>query len=144
MPARRNPDWSRAEIALLREHYPNGGLKVALEYLPSRSWHSIHMKAQKLRIRCDMTKVCGGERRCKCAGADLDTALKLRSQGWSMAKIGAHLGFAESTITNAVLIHDCVAKGYTPAERYPNGRLTPAARERLRWMLKKGLKGVEI
>jgi hypothetical protein len=144
MPARRNPRWTPSEIAALREVYPGGGLKGALERLPHRSWHSIHVKAQKLGIRCDMTKLCGGERRCKCAGADLETALRLRAEGWSFAKIGANLGFAESTISNAVLIHDCVAKGYKPAERYPNGRLTPAARERLRWMLKKGLKGVEI
>lgn len=144
MAALKSPRWTPEEVAALREVYPTGGLKAAVVRLPDRSWHAIHMKAQKLRIGCDMTKVCGGERRCKCEGADLTKALELREQGWSMAKIGAHLGFAESTINNAVLIHDCTAKGYTPAEHYPNGRLTPSARERLRWMLKKGLKGVEI
>lgn len=144
MAAHRAPRWTPAEIAILREHYPSGGLKAALPMLPGRSWHAIHMQAQKLRIGCDMTKVCGGGRRCKCEGSDLEQALQWRAEGWSMAKIGAHLGLAESTINNAVLIHQCMAGGYTPAERYPNGRLTPAARERLRWMLKKGLRGVEI
>lgn len=144
MAAHKSARWTAEETAVLREVYPSGGLKAAVVRLPDRSWHAIHMKAQTLRIGCDMTKVCGGERRCKCSGEDLARALELREQGWSMAKIGAHLGFAESTITNAVLIHDCTAKGYTPAERYPNGRLTPGGRERLRWMLKKGLRGVEI
>lgn len=144
MPAHSSPHWTRDEIVILREHYPTGGLKAVVELLPERSWHGIHLKAMKLGVRCDMTKVCGGSRRCKCEGADLETALRLREQGWSMAKVGAHLGFAESTINNAILIHECVAKGYTPAERHPNGRLTPASKERLRWMLKKGLRGVEI
>lgn len=143
MAAHRNPDWTRAEIAVLREHYPNGGLKAVLEHLPHRSWHGIHMKAQKLGIRCDMTKVNGG-RRCKLAGEHLQQAICLREKGWSFAKIGAHLGYAECTVSNAVLIAQCLAQGYTPADRSPNGRLTAAGHERLRWMLKKGLKGVEI
>ena len=143
MAAHRTPRWTREEVAILREHYPEGGLKAVLEKLPHRTWHAIHMKAQKLGIKCER-KHDGGRRFC-LTGDQLAQAIRLReNEGWSFAKIGAHLGRAEATVTNAVIAAQCVRQGYTPAERFENGRLAPAGIERLRWMLKKGLKGVEI
>jgi hypothetical protein len=65
-------------------------------------------------------------------------------EGWSFARIGAHFGVSEAGACNAVLNALCVKHGHTPAERHENGRLTERGLERLRWCLKKGLKGVDI
>lgn len=140
MAAHRNPRWSTSELAILREHYPLGGLKATIAMLPGRSWHSIYMKAAGHGLKAPKPDAP----RCALAGEKLEQAIRLREEGWSFAKIGAHLGVAESSACNAVLAALCVRQGFTPIERGPNGRMTDAGKERLRWMLKKGLKGVEI
>lgn len=144
MPAHKTPRWTRDESAILTEVYPTGGLKAAQASLPHRSWASIYCRANKLGLKADQSLTNGG-RRCSLQGPDLDEATRLRDQeGWSFARIGAHLGYAECTVSNAVIIAKSKAGGFSPADRDKNGRITPAGMERLRWMLKKGLKGVEI
>lgn len=142
MPARRIPRWTAAEIAVLQGHYPGGGLRAVMDLLPGRSWYSIYVKANKLGLKC--TKEPNAPK-CAMRGERLEEAIRLREvEGWSFARIGAHFGLAESSASNAVLIALCTRKGHTPAERHANGRLTERGMERLRWCLKKGMKGVEI
>jgi hypothetical protein len=143
MPAHRNPSWSQAEMAILREHYPLGGIKAVCEHLPGRSVYSVRVKLHRLGIKCERLQQSAP--RCVLRGDDLEQAITLREeQGWSFERIGAHFGVSESGASNAILNALCTRKGYTPAERDGFGRLTPAGIERLRWMLKKGLKAVEI
>lgn len=44
--------WTQREIALLKEHYPLGGLARARDYLPSRSSSAILVKASSLGLHC--------------------------------------------------------------------------------------------
>jgi hypothetical protein len=142
MGAHRSPRWSAAETAILREHYPAGGLEAVQPLLPARSWHSIYVKANKLGLRCARPTDAPEP---KLAGDDLEEAIRLREvEGWSFARIGAHFGVAEASACNAVLIALCPRKGYRPAERDEHGRLTAEGLERLRLALRKGLKGVDI
>jgi hypothetical protein len=143
MSAHRAPRWTADELAELRRVFPVGGTKAALELLPGRSWYSIQVKASKLGLK--MASPNWGGRGMTVAGDELEEAIRLReAEGWGFGRIGAHLGRAEASVTNAVLIALCRRKGYTPAERHPNGRMTEAGIERLRLALKKGLKGVDI
>lgn len=143
MAAHRSPRYTAAEVALLREVYAVGGLKAALEALPHRSWHSIQVKASRLGLKVAIP--AWGGRGCSVAGDNLEEAIRLREgEGWGFGRIGAHLGFCEASVTNAVMIEFCQRKGFTPASREASGRLTSESIDRLRWMLKKGLKGVEI
>lgn len=142
MSAHRTPRWTSAEVAILREHYPAGGLEAAQSLLPSRSWHSIYVKAHKLGLRCERVTDAP---KPKLDGDDLEEAIQLREQeGWSFARIGAHFGVSEASACNAVLIALCPRKGYRPAERDEHGRLTAEGVDRLRLALRKGLKGVDI
>jgi len=43
--------WTTAEIAALREVYPDGGIKAAREWLPHRSDQSIRMRVMQLGLR---------------------------------------------------------------------------------------------
>lgn len=143
MPAHRNQRWSAAEVAILREHYPLDGIKAVTERLPHRSVYSIRVKLSNLGIKCEQPQQHAP--RCVLSGGDLEEAIRLREQErWSFERIGARFGCSESAASNAVLNALCVRKGFTPAERDEFGRLTERGLERLRWMLKKGLKGVEI
>lgn len=142
MSAHRSPRWSPSEIAILREHYPRGGIKAVVELLPGRSVHSIQVRLSRLGIKCG--RVMCDAPKCVLTGDDLEEAIRLRESGWSFLRIGARFNVAESSACNAVLNALCVRRGFTPAERDERGRLTDRGMERLRWMLKKGFKGVEI
>jgi len=141
MAAARTARWTKSEIALLREFYPNEGIEC-VKRLPGRTWRSLHQKAFKLGIACEKST---GAPKPRLQGDDLEEAIRLREDdGWSFARIGAKFGVAESSACNAVLIALCPRKGFTPAERDENGRISDAGLERLRYALKKGLKGVDI
>lgn len=71
-------------------------------------------------------------------------AVALRDDGWSYAKIGKHFGCSESAAANCILPVLGVRAGYRLAERDERGRMLPAELERLRLMLLKGVKPVEI
>lgn len=142
MPAHRSPRWTPDEVAILRAHYPTGGLEAVQPLLPDRSWHSIYVKANKLGLRSERITDAPEP---KLSGDALEEAIRLREvEGWSFARIGAHFGVAEASACNAVLIALCPRKGYRPAERDEHGRLTAEGLERLRLALRKGLKGVDI
>jgi hypothetical protein len=142
MAARRSPRWTGAEVAVLREAYASGGLDAAMGLLEGRSWHSIYVKASKLGIKCSRMPDAP---KCALRGPALEEAVRLReAEKWSFARIGAHFGVSESSACNAVLNALCPRNGHTPAERNTNGRLAERGVERLRWCLKKGLKGVDI
>jgi hypothetical protein len=98
--------------------------------------------AHKLQLR---SPIVGDAPKAKLQGAQLEEAIRLREQErWSFARIGATFGVSEAGACNAVLIALCPRKGFTPASRDATGRLTPESIERLRWMLRKGIKPVEI
>lgn len=142
MSKRKAPPWTSQEIAILREHYPDGGLDGVADLLPERSWTAIYVMANKIGLR---TSVVANAPEPRLRGPALEEAIRLREErGWSFARIGAHFGVAEASACNAVLIALCPRKGYRPAERDANGRLTAAGLERVRFALKKGLKGVDI
>ena len=142
MPAHKSLRWSAEELAILRAHYPTGGAEAVLPLLPRRSFHSTHVKAHKLGLR---TEFRGHAPTAKLAGVDLEEAIRLREEeGWSFERIGAKFGIAETSASNAVMIALCTRRGFTPAQRDEFGRLTAEGRGRVRYALKKGLKGVDI
>lgn len=144
MPARRTPRFTPEELAILREHYPLRGAAVA-ELLPGRSVHAIRVKASRLGLHVPPARSNAHSPKPKLSGDDLEQAIRLREdEGWSFERIGAHFGVAEAAATNAVLIALCPRKGFTAAERDHRGCLTEAGMERVRYALKKGLKGVDI
>ncbi len=46
------PSWSKAEDAILAEHYSDGGTGACAPLLPKRTIHAIRMRAAGLRIVC--------------------------------------------------------------------------------------------
>lgn len=81
----------------------------------------------------------------RLSGPSLERAIALREQdGLSFARIGEQFGISEAGAANAVLAGLCARKGFRPAARDANGHLMPAEIERMRLMLRKGLKGVDI
>ncbi len=142
MPRTKAPSWTSQEQAVLAELYPKLGLQGVTDALPERSWQAIYVMAHKLGLR---TAVVGAAPEPKLQGERLEEAIRLREvDGWSFARIGAHLGVAEASACNGVLIALCPRKGFTPAQRDAAGRLTPEGLERLRYALRKGMKGVDI
>lgn len=141
MPAHRAPRWSATETKILRDYYPAEGASVVAR-LPRRSVHSVHVKAHKLKLTCHRTQAAP----CHAlAGENLERAIRLREEdNWSFARIGAEFGISESAACNAVLVALCPRKGYRPAERDAQGCLLPAGIQRLRYALKKGLRGMDI
>lgn len=77
-------------------------------------------------------------------GDTLDRAVALYESGTSMEAVARAVGMPCPTVQNGVMAALCVRRGFRPAERNANGYLTPAGLERLREMLRKGMKGVDI
>lgn len=142
MPKRKPPPWTAEEIAILEDVYVREGINGATDALPDRSWHAIHQMAHKRGIRCQaVTPAPKG----RLQGAQLAEAVRLREQdGWSFARIGATFGICEASACNCVMIELCRRKGFNPAQRDGHGRLTAEGVERLRFALRKGLKGIDI
>lgn len=141
MTVRKAVRWQARELAALRAHYPTEGSGVAGR-LPGRSHHAIHVKAHKLGLE---TVHRNPAPKARLQGAALDEAIRMREvEKLSFAAIGKHFGICEASACNAVTIALCARRGYRPAERDDRGRLTPAGIERLRYALKKGLKGIDI
>ena len=142
MPAHRSPPWTAQEIAILHEVYATAGINAAVDALPDRSWLAIQQKASKLGVR---SPILGQAPRPKLTGSNLREAVRLRSEEhWSFARIGATFGVSESAACNAVMIELCRLSGHRPARRDETGRLLPEEIERLRLMLRKGLKAIDI
>lgn len=141
MPAHRNPAWSAAELKLLRDHYLEGGMPAAHLALPGRSIYSIRMKAARLKLRSPLRAPA---RKHMLNGDRLATAIEMREQGVPFSKIAAQFGVCETAVINAITTALCAARGHRPAERDRAGKLLPAEVERLRYMLKKGVKHMEI
>jgi hypothetical protein len=142
MPAHKPPIWSKTELAILRDVYPREGLDGCADLLADRSWHAIHQKAFKLGLRCEKINPAPQGR---LTGVDLERAIQMREIGkMSFARIGVEFGICESSACNAVMTALCTRHGFTPAQRDEHGRLTDEGKERLRYALKKGLKGIDI
>ena len=78
-------------------------------------------------------------------GPLLDRAVHLFDvDGLSMEAVAREIGMGAPTVQNAVYAALCVKRGYRPAERDGNGYLTTEGRDRLREMLRKGMKHVDI
>ncbi len=77
-------------------------------------------------------------------GEALTRAVELYESGQSMEATARAIGMPTPTVQNGVMAALCVRRGYRPAERDKNGYLTSAGVERLREMLRKGMKGVDI
>lgn len=134
--------WTRHETAILQAIYPTQGVVAVADALPHRSRQAIHQRAHKLGIGSSLVNDAPTP---KLAGELLDRAVHLHdAERWPLARVAREIGYTESATTNAVLIALCTRKGYRPAERDATGRLSPAGIERLRYMLKKGLRQVEI
>ena len=145
MPARKAPRWTTAELAIVRDSWDGEGVRAARLLLPRRSVWAINVKASKLGLRRDPARSNAHAPTPKLCGDQLEQAIHLREvESWSFARIGARFGVSEASANNAVLIALCARKGFTPAQRDDHGRLTPEGRERLRYALKKGLKGCAI
>jgi len=142
MAQRKAPPWSRQEIAILDDVFPREGINGAAEALADRSWQAINVMASKRGLR---SPVVGNAPEAKLQGDRLEAAIRMREvDGWSFARIGATLGVCEASACNSVLIAMCPRKGFTPAQRDEHGHLTVAGLDRLRLMLRKGMKGVDI
>ncbi|MBV2150071.1 hypothetical protein KRZ98_17650 [Sphingobium sp. AS12] len=141
MTAHKAARWSARELATLSAYYPAEGRSVATR-LPGRSAHAIQVKAHKLGLKTTHTNPAP---KARLRGDALEEAIRLRdAERWSFAAIGRQFGICEASASNAVLIALCARRRYRPAERDRKGRLTPLGIERLRYALKKGLKGVDI
>lgn len=138
----RSLPWTSQDNAILADIYPREGLNGAADLLPDRSWHAIEQRAFKLGLKSPIVSDAPSP---KLAGEKLEQAIRHYEQdGWSFMKIGREFGVCATAATNAVLIALCPRRGYRPAERDASGRMTTESKERLRYMLKKGLRGVEI
>lgn len=131
--------WSEAELAVLRTVYVAEGLAAAMALLPGRPRQAVYVKASKLGIASNHRPVRVGIYRQ--VG---ERALQLRHQGLSYSAIGRELGMCEAAATNAVLHAECVAAGHRPIERDANGKITPEGIDRIRLMLRKGMKHRDI
>lgn len=142
MPRPKSPAWTSQEIAVLDELYPVAGINGVTDALPERSWRAIYVMASRRGLRSSVVATAPTPR---LVGGNLEEAIRLHERdGWGFGRIGARFGLSEGATCNAVMIALCRRKGYTPAQRDPAGRLTAEGTERLRLMLRKGLKGVEI
>lgn len=139
--ATRAPSWTSEEIAILIDVYPREGINGAADALPERSKHAIEQRAHKLGLRSPIRNdapkpVLDGDR--------LERAIALYESGTSFMGVAREMGCSPCAATNAILMALCPRRGYRPATRDATGRLTAESKERLRYMLKKGLKAVDI
>lgn len=135
------PAYTPADLQWLRDNYERLGARAAADHL-GRPIQGIRVKASKLGLH---TMAAARARQPSLHGAELEEAIWLREeQGWSFARIGEKFGYCETAASNAVLIALCPRKGHRPAQRDEHGYLLPDEIERMRLMLRKGLKGVEI
>jgi len=135
--------WTAAELRILTDTFPVEGAQACVDRLPGRGLLAIKQRARKAGLK-DPTLPPPAALRQPLAGQDLDRALELRDAGWSYARIGKACGVCESTATNALMIVQCRRAGYTPARRDALGSLLPAEIERLRAMMRAGLRGTDI
>jgi predicted DNA-binding protein (UPF0251 family) len=133
--------WTPAEIKWLRDNYRLYG-RVGCAERMDRTRSAVGVMASRLNLR---TEVTNRSRRPSLAGVELEEAIRLHEEeGWSFERLGQKFGYCETAVSNAVLIALCPRKGHRPAARNEYGRLMPEEIERMRLMLRKGLKGVEI
>ena len=133
--------WTPAQIKWLRDNYPQLGRAECAERT-GRTRTAVGVMASRLSLR---TSVTNFSRQPSLNGADLEEAIRLREEeNWGFERIGQKFGCCETAASNAVLIALCPRKGFRPAERNEYGRLVPEEIERMRLMLRKGLKGVDI
>jgi hypothetical protein len=138
----RGQPWTPRDDAVLAEIYTREGLNGAVDALPDRTWRAIYTRAAKLALRSPIVTAAPTP---KLDGDRLEEAIRLREEeGWSFARIGRHFGVCETAASNAILMTLGPRRGFKPAQRDANGRLTDEGRERVRLMLRKGLKAVEI
>lgn len=134
--------WSTDELTILRRDYPTGGYQAVILALPHRTWRAVYVMASRLGLR---SAVAAPARKLTLRGESLKRAVVLReTDGWSYARIGAEFGVCETAASNAIQSALCARLGHRPAERDATGRLVPTEIERMRYMLKKGLRGIEI
>lgn len=132
--------YTADELAWLRANYEQLGSVACAAHL-GRSRQGIYVTASRLGLR---TRADVKPRKPSLAGADLEEAIRLREAGKSFRAIGERFGICETAATNAVLMALGPRRGHRPAKRDAGGYLLPDEIERMRLMLRKGLKGVEI
>lgn len=135
------PRYTPADLQWLHDNYERLGARRAADHL-GRPLQGIRVMASKLGLH---TMAEARARQCSLQGAELEEAIRLREEeGLSFKKIGERFGYCEAATSNAVLIALCPRKGHRPAQRDEHGFMLPEEIERMRLMLRKGLKGVEI
>ena len=139
--ATKAPAWTNQELAILADIYQREGMAGAADALPDRGQHAIEQKAHKLGLR---SPIVADAPKLVLQGERLERAIVLYETGMGFMAIAREVECTPTATTNAILIALCPRRGYRPAERDASGRLTDESKERLRYMLKKGLKAVEI
>lgn len=137
----RAASWSADELAVLADVYPREGVVGAAAALPARTPRAIEQRAFKAGLK---SPIVGDAPSLKLESDRLEQAIRWHEQGRTFVSIARELGIGPTAVTNAILITLCPRRGYRPAERDATGRMTDESKERLRYMLKKGIKGVEI
>lgn len=135
--------WTEQELAILREYFEREGRDGCAKRLPGREPLAIAQRARKLGL-IDQTLGPPAALRAPLGGHDLNRALAMHENGWSYAAIAREFGVSESSATNAILIGRCQRAGYKPARRDKYGHLLAEEIERIRAMLRAGLRGTEI
>lgn len=133
-------NYAEAELDWLRANYAKLGARRSAAHL-GRSRQAIYVVAHRLGLH---TRADLKPRLPSLAGDDLEEAIRLREAGNSFRTIGERFGICESAASNAVLMALGPRLGHRPAKRDAAGYLVPEEIERMRLMLRKGLKGVDI
>lgn len=141
--SRRAGDWSEEEDEIIRRYYPDNGPKGVALHLTEvkRSLAAISMHAHKLGVACNLRAQAPTFRMTQ---AEIRSAQALHDAGESYTAIAKKLGYAATTVSNALIIEEGKRRGYTPLPRDEFGGLTPDSLAKLREMLRKGMKGVDI
>ena len=142
MSRKKAPAWTQAEIDILKGVYPREGITGAARLLPGRTWTAIYKVAHKHGVRSPIVSMAPV---AKLQGEQLERAITMREvDGWAFARIGAEFGISENAACTAITAAQCSRNGHIPAERDKSGRITPEGIERMRMMMRKGLKSIEI
>lgn len=142
-PAR--PKWTPNEKNVLLRHFEAEGAEgcmARMKKLEGRGAFAVKQVARKLGLK---EPIPHQALRPLLAGADLEEAIRLREEeGWSFKRIGEKFGICESSASNHVIMALCPRKGFRPAKRGPHGELVADEIERLRALLRKGTKPIDI
>lgn len=136
--------WSQREVAVLKKYFPIGGAaacKAQLKKLEQRGSAAIEQKAWQLRIRGPSRPMAFN---LALEGERLDRAIELYEKCRLFSRVAREFDISETAAMNCILIALCHRRGFIPAARDENGKILPAEVDRMRLMMQRGRKGVDI